>query len=290
MRLRISFLIISTIALRSCASTQLKNYWPYSQIMPNKVQALVPKTYEDCLPAIDKILSEVAKRHFKNQDSSIAVIELCEEIGGFFTTNWRLYRYNEQYHWPLERNVILPKKPLNIASQFIADGIYHPKAMIRVMFTCYYKYLNGQEYDWHHEINKMKILWPEENPTNFSGELPEEIAVTEKNKISKYQFDLLSELDTVNILFNRPPKISKKSSDWYYITGIVNSKIQDTKSINITIIDIESEFTQKYMPRKNDTLKIGDTITEYHKGWLSRSKFYFNYHKCVEARKAFNFN
>lgn len=280
--------ILITIAFASCASTHFSNFWPYSQLPPNKVQTLSPKTYEDCIPAIDSVLSQVVKQHFRNQDSSIAVIELCEEIGGFFTTNWRLYRYNEYYHWPLPNSEKVPKKPIDIASKFIADGIYHPKAMIRIMFTCYYKHLNGQVYNWNDEINKMKALWPAESATNYHEKLPKEIAEVEAEKISKYQFNLLDELDTVNILFNRPPKLTKRTSDFYYLTGVIITKIPETESIKLRIIDIESEINQKYMPNDNDTLRIGDTITKYHNGWLSRNKYYFNYHKCIETREAFN--
>lgn len=280
--LTIIFLLIG------CASTHFSNYWPYSQIPPNKVKTLTPRNYEDCISALDSILSPVVKRHFKNQDSSIAVIEICEEIGGFFTTNWALYRYNEQYHWPSSINLKLPKEPLDIPSQFIYDGIYHPKAMLRIMFTCYYKYLNEQEYNWETEINKIKTTWPKENPTNFSESLPDTIAKLESIKMSKYEFNLLSQADTVNILFNRPPRLSKKSSDWYYLTGIINYKIPETESINLKIINIESELNQKYMVEDNDTLVIGDTITDFHKGWLSRNKYYFNYNKCNEYREAFN--
>ncbi len=272
----------------ACASTHFSNTWPYSQLPPNKVRAIAPKTLKDCLPAIDSVLSPVVKKHFKNQDSTIAVIELCEEIGGFFTTNWLLYRYNEYYHWPLNEFEKLPKKPIDIASLFISNGLYHPEAMIRVMFTCYYKYLNGQGYNWEEEINKMKTVWPIESATNYKPQLPKEIAAFEVKKISRYQFNLLNESDTVNILFNRSPRMTKKSSDWYYVTGLINFKIQETESINIRILNIESEFNQKYILRDNDTLRIGDTITDNHSGWLSRNQYYFNYNKCTETREAFN--
>ncbi len=37
-----------------------------------------------------------------------------------------------------------------------------------------------------------------------------------------------------------------------------------------------------------DTLKIGDTLTDFHEGWLSRNVFYFKYSRCKEYREAFN--
>lgn len=182
----------------------------------------------------------------------------------------------------------LPKTPTDLVSQFIADGIYHPEAMLRVMFTCYYKQLNGQEYDWDYEINKIKNVWPKGNSINYDAKLPEEIAQTENGKISTYKFNLLTVSDTVNILYNRLPKITNKSPDWYYLTGAINYKTPEKELINVKILDIESELNQKYLVWANDTIQIGDTLTVNHSGWLAKNHYYFNYNKCKEMREAFN--
>ncbi len=271
-----------------CASTHFSNYWPYSQVPPMKVKDMVPKKYETIIPNLDSILSPIAKKHFKNQDSSIAVIEICTEIGGFFSTNWGLYRYNKKYHWPYDGSVELPEKPIGIISKFISDGIYHPEAMLRIMFTCYYKYLNGQDYNWENEINQTKALWPMSDPTNYAIDLPDTVAKLESQKMSNYYFGLLNTNDTVNILYNRQPKLTKKSSDWYYITGIINYKIPESEAISIRIVKIESEFNQNFYVTGSDTINQGDTIVQFHKDWLSRNHYYFNYHKCKEQREAFN--
>lgn len=256
-----------------------------------KVRYMVPKNYENIIPNLDSILSPIAKQHFKNQDSSIAVIEICEEIGGFFTTNWGMYRYNKKnYPWPYILSYELPEKPKGIISQFISDEIYHPMAMLRIMFSCYYKYLNGQDYNWDAEIYQTKLLWPMHDPTNYTLGLPDFIAKLESQRMSKYYFNSLNINDTVNVLFNRAPKLSKKSSDWYYITGIINYKIPESESISVRVIKIKSEFNQNYYLSDSDTINQGDTLIDFHRGWLSRNKNYFNYHKCKEQRESFNVN
>lgn len=281
---KISFIVV-LLTLVGCASAHFSYSWPYIQIPPEKVKKITPLSYQDCIAAIDDVLSPVVKKHFKNQDSSIAVIELCEGIGGFFTTNWGLYRYNKEYHWPYDRSIPLPNKPVNIASKFISDGIYHPEAMIRIMFTCYYKHLNGQIFSWQEEIEKIKKIWPKGDPINYSAELPDSIAKIESEIMATFKFQLLEVNDTVNILYRRSSKLNKKSSDWYYLTGKINFKIPVTKSINIQILEIKSEFNQSYILRGVDTIMKGDTITQYHNGWLSKNKYYFNYQRCKEYRE-----
>lgn len=272
------------VLLLGCARAHLSNYQPYSQLPQEKVKALTPKNYDDCILAIDKVLSPLVKQHFKNQNSSIAVIELSDEIGGFFTTNWGMYRYNKRYHWPYKTYYNLPKQPFELTSTFISDGVYHPKAMLRIMFSCYYKYLNGQQYNWQDEINNSKKLWPSGNPADYEASLPDTIARVENKILSDYYFNLLHVNDTVNMLYNRSPKLTKKSPDWYYLTAVINHKVPATKSVHVTLVQIISEFNQNFMVRNRDTLFQGDTLTDYYKGWLSTEKYYFNYHTCREYR------
>lgn len=286
-----SLLLLTLLCfLSECTSTRFNNYWPYSQLPPRKVKQLIPKHYEDCMGALDSILTPAVKFHFRDEDSSIAVIEICNSIGGFFSTNWRFYRYNRSYHWPDNYAINLPDKPTDIVSRFIYDGIAHPEAMLRVMFGCYYKYLNNQEYSWENEIRETKLLWPTINPKDFDAGIPDTVTKSESKIVSAYYFNLLNVHDTVNILYNRQPKSTRKSADWYYISGVINNKIQESESINIRIVNIESEFNQNYYLSGKDTIHIGDTITDYHKNWLSRNRNYFDYHKVMEKRAAYNLN
>lgn len=272
------------VLLLGCAGAHFRNYQSYCQLPQEKVKALAPKNYDDCILAIDKVLSPVVKQHFKNQDSSIAVIELSDEIGGFFTTKWGMYRYNRRYHWPYKTHYKLPKQPVELSSTFISDGVYHPKAMLRIIFSCYYKYLNGQQYNWQDEINKSKKLWPSGNPVDYDASLPDTIARVENEIVADYYFNLLHVDDTVNLLYGRSPKLTKKSPAWYYLTAVINYKVPATKSIHVTLVQIISEYNQNFMVLNRDTLSQGDTLTDYYKGWLSKEKYYFNYHTGKEYR------
>lgn len=280
-----NLIFVILLILTSCAPTNFKYYWPYSNVPPQKLNTLFPIKYEDCMQLLDSILSKEVIKNFKNSDSTIATIEICEGIGGFFITNWKLNRYGETkgttYNMPRQR---LPERPIDLPSHFIHDGIEHPHAMIRVMFNCYYKYLNGLSYSWEAEIDKMKSYWINPDIIYYYTRVPDTIAKIENKILVDYYFNQLYVNDTVDILYNRAPRMTKKSPDWYYLTGIIKFKRPESKSINIQLIDIKSEFGNNYILTENDTIAVGDTLTDYSKGWLKRGKYYFNYNRNTEYR------
>ena len=282
-------LICITLILVGCSSVSFKHYWPYSNVPPQKLKSLYPIKYEDCIHLFDSILSKEVISNFKKSDSTIATIEICNGIGGFFITNWNLSKYGETkgttYNWP---KLKLPNSPIDLPSRFIHDGIEHPYAMIRVMFNCYHKYLNNQNYNWQTEINKVKTYWINLDVIYYYTRVPDTITKLENTILVDYYFNLLNDNDTINILYNRAPKLTKKSSDWYYLTGIIKFKIPESKSINIQLIDIKSEFGDNYILTENDTIAIGDTLTDYSKGWLKKGMYYFNYNRNTEYRSGFD--
>lgn len=99
-----------------------------------------------------------------------------------------------------------------------------------------------------------------------------------------YRFKLLSQNDTVDILYTSAPRLTEKSPDWYYLTGLIKYKIPRTKEINIELIDIKSEFGDNFLLLENDTIFTGDTLTDFSKGWLKRGVYYFNYNRNTEYR------
>ena len=272
------------LLLAGCASIHFSNAWPYSSMPSRKVGKLAPRQYDDCIRSLESVLTTTVKKHFKEEEISIAVIEISDQIGGFFTTNWGLYKYNAQYHWPFSVASRLPIMPVDISSQFISDGVYHPKAMLRIMFTCYHKYLNGIDFSWQEEIQKVVNLWPHEDAANFPFQVPDTISKLEEKVLSSHYYNLLDEKDTVNIFYNRAPRRTRKSPDWYYLTGVIQRKIPGTQEINLQLTNIESEFKQKFILFDKDIVYMGDTITLSHEGWLKKGKFYFNYLTATEFR------
>lgn len=277
--------LLSFLLLSGCNPEGFKQFYPYSQLPPEKVSELIPHKYDDCLTAFDTILTPEAKLNFKNLPEEVAVIDICDQIGGFFTTRWGYYRYNEQYHWPYDKARPLVTTANEVASRFIKDGIYDPHAMLRILFTCYHKYLNSTAYNWQAEIAEVKKRWPAGDPTNFSATLPDTIQKIENETMLRFRFDLLKVNDTVDILYNRAPKLTKKSADWYYLSGIIHSKNHADRSIRVRLISIDSEFGNHFIPWDNDTLYVGDTLEDSSYGWLKRGFSYFNYHSGKEYRE-----
>lgn len=273
------------LVLTNCSPTNFQYYWPYSKVPPQRLKSLNPIEYDDCMYMLDSILTNEVKDNFKNSDSTIATIEICEGIGGFFITNWKLNRYGETkgttYGGARQR---LPERPIDLPSRFIYDGIEHPYAMIRIMFNCYYKYLNNKKYSWEDEINKMKSYWINPETIYYYTRVPDTISKIENKILVDYYYDILTENDTVNIYYNRAPRWTKKSPDWYYLTGIIKYKKQQTKQINVELIGINSEFGDNFILTENDTIIIGDTLTDYSKGWLKKGRNYFNYNRNTEYR------
>jgi hypothetical protein len=272
-------IVILIILIFLCSDSWSKNYWPYSKISPTKVQKQKIINYEDCMTALDDILTDEVKEHFKNQDSIIAIIEICNEIGGFFITNWNLNRYGETKGTtaPWWYKTKLPKKPENIPSRFIHDGIKHPDAMIRIIFSCYYKYLHKVNYDWQQEIDKLKTYWINHDVIHYYSKIPSTMECRENEILNHYYYDLMNEEDTVICLFLSPPKLFSKNPNSFYVTGLINFKIQDSYDINIKILNIETGTSQKELSFDTEILEIGDTISWEAKDWHLIKIQYFDY-------------
>lgn len=274
--------LLSILLYTGCSSTNFKYFYPYTKVPPQKLKVLYPIQYEDCMSLLDTILADETINYFKNSEPTIAVLEISDQIGGYFINHWQLSRY-----LPGGPNTYasskLPDTPINLPSRFTHDGVKNPHAMIRVVFSCYHKYLNHQPYSWQDEINKIKTYWIDPKKLEFSFDEPDTIRRLEKRVLSEYYFTLLNVNDTVDILYNRNPVLSSKN-DWLYLTGIINFKLSEPYRINLRLIDISSESGRNFIPRENDTLNIGDTVTDNAHGWLKRGREYFNYNRNTEYR------
>lgn len=286
--LLINIAFIAFLAMYGCASMRWDNYYPYCQINPNYIHRHQPKNFEECLDVIDAVLSKEAKDYFKNSDSSIAVIEICSDskgIADLFANRWYL-----QYHETTAFNgnlldIHYPQKVPVIVDNFEKEGVTDPSIIIRVIFSCYYKRINNLSYDWSTEIRENKKYWMNKDSV-FHAHSKENLTIKqiEHKILSDYYFDLLNIYDTVDILFNRHPRITRKTPNWYYLTGIIQHKIASDNLINIKLIDIKADLGIKYMIGERDTIAIGDTLTVEADGWLKRGHYYFNYNRNREYR------
>lgn len=275
-------LVILIIVGFSSCGMNFSYFYPYCRINPEKLYKNLPNNYDNCLSQFDSILSVEIINYYKPLDSTIAAIEISQAIGGFFINFWNLSFYREKpqtggsYLWRMQY------KPL-VLDEFIKDGINDPEAMVRILFNCYHKKLNNIPYNWEEEIQLLKSYWI---PYKYGeGWVSKEMRKRENEILVDYHFQQLEINDTVDILYNRSPRLIKKTPDWYYLTGIIQFKIPEQKAINVKLIDIQSEFNENYMVIEKDKINVGDTLTDYCKEWLKRGVYYMNYHRNKEYRE-----
>lgn len=279
----VSFMLF--FMLIGCSYFHWSRYYPYSNKNPDKLYLDLPSNYEDCLLQFDTIFTKKIINYYRQQDISIASIELSKELGGFFINFWNLSYYREDptaMHIYSHRQMAFPQ----VLDTFINDGISDPEAMIRVLFKCYHKKLNGIVYHWKEEIKLTNSYWI--SPKKGEGWVSQEMLKREAKILSNYHFQQLKINDTVDILYGRSPQLIKKTSDWYYVSGVIQHKILDKRSINVKLTNIQSEHNENYMIIEDRKIVIGDTLTDYCVGWLKRGTYYMNYHRNKEYREGLN--
>ena len=272
-------LFVFVFLIGNCALSYGRNYHPYSNISPTKVQAQKLIEYNDCFGALNAILTDEVKERFLELDSIMAPIEICQAIGGFFITNWKLNRYGETRGTTADRSLQsrLPHKPENVPSRFIYDGVREPDAMIRIIFTCYYKFLKRQEYSWENEIEKLKSYWIQPTTVLYYTRLPDNIEIREDSIINNYYCRQMKINDYVVCLLRQPPKVFSKQPSWFYLTGMIQDKNEECQQINIKIVKIETEFNKQSIESKSDTLSVRDVITGRPRDWHLFKLNYFDY-------------
>ena len=150
-------LVNAALILSLIGCVHWSKFWPYTNINPRDSHKYSPNKYEDSMFLLDTILKKEAINYFKDQDSSIAVLEISKNIGGSLIGFWGLsYDYQEEI--PTNSFSFHDFRPA-IIDEFYRDGITDPEAMIRVIFSCYYKKINDIPFSWNREIKKLKSYW-----------------------------------------------------------------------------------------------------------------------------------
>ncbi len=283
----IFILLLFSFAIIGCASYTWSRYYPNVKINPDKFKYNLPVDYEDCLMQFDSILTVEVIDHYKMEDSIVAYIKLSQEMGGLFINFWYLADYRNQEVETIRDFGYWYKPP--VLDKFINDGISDPEEMIRILFKCYHKKLNNLDYDWTREIALIKSFW--ESPKRGEGWVSKAMQKREINILNNYHFQSLNINDTIDVLYNRSPRLISKTPDWYYLSGILKEKYPEKYSINVKLISIESESKNvNYIEEDDEIINIGDTATYYANGWLKRGVYYFNYRRNKEYREAIGKN
>jgi hypothetical protein len=268
------------IILNSCAGAHWSNYWPYSRIAPKHLKKQNLNSFEDCLNNFDLVLQDTAINYFKNQDSSIATIEICKAIGGYFITNWNLNAYGETKGTTYENDLFLSNDAApNVVREFYIKKVKDPEAMIRILFSAYHKKLNGKPYSFENEINELKSFWVNPKVIYRYSLLSDSMRIRENRIINNYELNTLSINDTVVCRLSRAPRAISKKPDMFYLEAIVNFKVPRTGEVNLRLLKIESDKPNQGYHFANDTLHVGDTLTDYPLKWHNRNKAYFDYNR-----------
>ncbi len=268
--------LVLVIDISGCSKIGWRHYWPYSNVNPSQVQKQLPRDYDECLRYLDMILKDESKNYFKNQDSTLAVIEICDQIGGFFITNWCL-DYFTSTGSGIDYLMTLPEHAPGVARLFTKAGIMDPEAMMRVIFSCYYRKLNGVEYNWEEEIKKTRAYWPNAGDAKLLCQVRQSVKKQEWVRNDRFFFNRLSENDSVIIFLNRPPSIFSKKPNAFFLSGVVNFKRPEEKNINVRITNILSNKGTRQLLSDDRMVQIGDTLTGSATDWHKKDARYFNY-------------
>lgn len=286
-------IILIIFFISGCAALSWQNYYPYCKLDPSTFYQNLPEHFDDCLVQFDSILSDKVVNHFKNLDSSMAYIEISQEIGALFINSWNLKIYSQKksdvnYSLLGSGYGLEVKRYYNahFVDDFFDNGIKDPQEMIRILFSAYHKKLNNQPYDWDSEIQKIKLYWV---PSRIrSEELSPEVRKIERNILISHHYNALAVNDTIDVLYNSAPRLLSNEPDWYYLSGIIQNKLDSTMELKIKLINIQSEFDKDFIPTIYGNKKVGDTLTDYSRGWLKRGVYYLNYRSNKEYREGFN--
>ena len=266
--------------LSGCAAAHWSNYWKYSKIAPQDLKKQPLNSFEDCVNNFDLVLHDTAIHYFKNQDSSISTIEICRSIGGYFITNWNLNAFGEMKGTTYQNDLLLAdERGPNVAREFYKKRVNDPEAMIRILFSAYHKKLNGKPYSFENEINSLKSYWINPKVVYRYSFLSDSMKIRENRILNDHEFSRLSVHDMVVCRLSRSPRAISKKPDLFYLTAIVNFKTPQTNEINVRLLKIESDRINHGFYFGNDTLQVGDTLTDYPANWHKKDRKYFDYNR-----------
>lgn len=165
-----------------------------------------------------------------------------------------------------------------IVKQFECMGVSDANAMIRVIFSCFYKKLNNISYSEKIEVLKIKQYWI--NHAENSPETSMQMRQREDSIINIFEFNKTFMGDTVVCWFRYPPKIINKEPSSFYVTSVVEKKNTGFNNMTLRITGIVTDRNTKELifPDKSKYV-IGDTLIGYPINWHLKRLKYFNYNR-----------
>ncbi len=267
----IIILIIVSLSTYANSLPIKTNSYHQNKINPQKDE--LPETIEDCFKILNNSLDKKTIDIFKNEDITIAVINIARTKDSYYIDNWNLnFRLKSKSNYSDN----IPK----LLAFFEDKGIYNPKLIIRSIFSFYHYYLNNNEYDVDDEtlkiINIYKTSQKNKRRKNYHYYY---YTQWENSIIRSYNYKKIKPGNIIGALY----KEKHRGSD-FYLSGIKLEKKGSLKEEMIKIFDIVSEKRYNTVLINNDTISVGDTISYsnliWHKYVRKDSKFYYKEYKA----------
>ena len=245
--------------------------YPYLKTNLKNVQP--PNTINDALNQLDIVLKTEIVEHFKNENETIATIQICKVLGDFFINHWKL-NYNTKFNF--NNSITFEDTPSTFLNYYSNLGLSNPYLIMRVVFSCYHKKLNNKEFS---ESNEIDLINKEFNSSECNVESFEHYS-TAKSRINFYEDSILFRNKLMryykdDVLGKRYYEEKRKSS--FYISGCINKIDLTNNLITLQIVDIVSDKRYRSVYYNDELLNIGDTINVDFGEWYKYNDSIFNY-------------
>ena len=251
----------------------------------------LPNNIDEGMIALDTLLSEKAKFHFQHTEESIAVIEICRDLGSTFISGWNLREKGGFYDGPEKKfdtwiQIHGLSTISNLSNYLNQYGIDDPLGMLRIIFTCYHQKLVNNFFDITEIINYYKSYWVKStlvllrnagSPTPNIWELNSKIKKRDDSLLNKYFFDKANVSDTLtSMFFYENHRFTSKPLS-YNIEAIVFEKDSVRNILDCKIMSISSR--KKSAVWYDDKIKkeVGDTLEIRASKWDNKRtpEFYY---------------
>ncbi len=259
------FFVFIFINTSYCSGWEL-NAFPFLRVDSKNVKP--PVSLEDALNQLNFVLKTEIVEHFKNEDEALATIKISQELGGFFSTRWKLGNNN-----PYSRSL---ENPSELILSFSRSNMNNPVLMMRVVFSCFHKKLNNKDFFLNSEIEKVRKDYSisEYNVVTFEQHLAalSRIEAHEDSVVFAVILRRYSKNDTLGTRFYENMRESK-----FYISGIIDTIDAVNNLIELKVFDIVSDKRYRNVLFNNELIRNGDKLIINGSAWQRLNDFSFNY-------------
>ena len=273
-----------------CASSQPISW---CNLAPGKLWTVLPDDPEQCNNQLDSLLVPALRKHFKETDEEVAIVEMYRELGTKFIAGWHLVQdgipsYKKQKKpintWSETHGI---SNNSNISSYFKQRGVNDPSKMIRILFTAYHRKLNNEHYTIDDIIKSLGVYWPDPERSGLFGGLPSgyyttyrQIEKRDDSIMRGYYFKNIHVGDTLATgFFCNECRFTKKPM-LYYLKCAIIQRDSLSQTIRGKLFSIETSKRTHIWYVNKEAKHAGDTIVINPFNWTIRGindlEFYRN--------------